>query len=97
MSLLYWCISQSIFLEQAKALWPDGTRRYNANLSRIGYSTMGLIITIVVRAIFILGLVGLGFRKVAFHIPIVSTNCAAISVATHCPKENVNAALLPVK
>jgi hypothetical protein len=97
MSFLHWCISQSVFLERAVGLWPDGTRNYKADSSRIGVSSIGLIFSVSVGGLFILGLVCLGFRKVTFHLPIVSTNSAAISAATHCPKEDVDACLLPVK
>jgi len=41
---------------------------------------------------------GIGwFRKVEFCLPIASTNSAAISAAAHCPVEDVDAHLLPVK
>ena len=97
MGILHWCISQSVFLVQTTAFAADGTRNYDADSSRVGFSSIGIMFAIVVGGLFILGTVSLGFKRLTFHLPIVSTNSAAISAATHSPSEDRDASLLPVK
>jgi len=96
--LLHWCISQAVFLVETTAFLPNGTRNPSADSSRVGFSSIGIVFGIIVGGVLILGLAGVGwFRKLEFDLPIVSTNSAAISAACHCPLEDVDAYLLPVK
>lgn len=97
MSFCHWCISQAVFLAQASAYFPNGTRNFEADDSRVGYSPIGIVFSIVVGVVFIISLIGLGFGKITFHLPVVSTNSAAISAAAHKAPGDGDAALLPVQ
>lgn len=95
--LLHWLVSQSVFLVSAAAFLPDRTRYYAADSNRIGYSSMGIILSLIVGVIFLAALLALGCRKIILRLPMVGTNSAAISAASHRPIEDDDAHLLPVK
>ena len=94
--LLHWLVSQSVFLVTAAAFLPDGTRDYSAGSYRVGYSSLGIVFSLMVGVILIAALLGLGCRRVMFKLPMVGTNSAAISAASHRPIEDDDAHLLPV-
>lgn len=88
MSLCHWSISQAVFLARASAYFPDGTRNFAADSSRVGYSPPGIAFSILVSGAFILSLVGIGIGRVTFNLPVVSTNSAALTAAAHkAPKD----------
>lgn len=96
-SLLHWLVSQSVFLVTAAAFQSSGARDYAADSYRIGFSSMGIILSLILGVILIAALLGLGCRKITFRIPMVGTSSAAISAASHRPIEDDDAHLLPVK
>ena len=104
--ILHWLISQSLFLVVAQAYDDsgpvktdsyDGTSQNTANGSgQLGYSPLAIMVAVIVGgSAWIVG-VHLGLRRYKGGMPLVGSCSAAISAACHQPKEDVNAAELPL-
>ncbi|KAF2492986.1 hypothetical protein BU16DRAFT_466268, partial [Lophium mytilinum] len=98
--LLHWLISQSVFVVQTAGWNADGSRNYQYDASRVGWSIMGIIFSLVSGCIIVLTVLLFGFRKLprgAQSAPLVRTCSAAISAQCHRPTEDKEAHLLPVQ
>jgi hypothetical protein len=97
LAMLHWFVSQSVFLAQSAAFTFDGTRNVDGDSSRVCFSSIGIIFSLGVGIVVVLGLACIGFQKVTFRLPVASTSSAAISAACHRPDEDEDASLLPVR
>ncbi|KAF2807166.1 uncharacterized protein BDZ99DRAFT_447454 [Mytilinidion resinicola] len=98
--LLHWLISQSVFVVQTAGWNADGSRNYEYDASRVGWSTMGIIFSLVAGCVIVFTALLLGFRKLprsAMFAPLVRTCSAAISAQCHRPPKDREAHLLPVQ
>lgn len=106
-SLLHWLVSQSIFLARV-TVWQDAkdeipieaTGRndyeYTTN-STIGYSCAPMLCAILLGATLLFVAFLVGYRKLPGDMPVAGSCSAALSAATHRPKSDVDASILPVK
>jgi len=98
--LLHWLISQSVFVVQTAGWNADGSRNYQYDASRVGWSIMAIIFSLVSGCIIVFIVLLLGFRKLprgARSAPLVRTCSAAISAQCHRPLEDNEAHILPVQ
>jgi hypothetical protein len=94
--ILHWLVSQSIFL--ANVTITDGNGNPVAkSLTTCGYSPIAIIFTLVLSTALLTFGIGLGFRKLNPHMPVVGSCSAAISAACHGPPDEVDAAFLPLQ
>lgn len=99
---LHWMVSQSVFVVQTTAYQSgrEGRRMPQKDASRIGYSTMGIILALATASLMILGLVVHSFirkyRGVPSYFPRMGMNSAAIAAFCHPPSEDTDASLFPV-
>lgn len=92
---LHWLVSQSLFLARVAAF--DGAEEDTENsIFTIRYSCVSIITVIILGAIVVaLGILN-GFRKFRPGMPLVGSCSAAISAACHQPREDIDAATLPL-
>lgn len=91
---LHWLVSQSLFLSRVESFANDGEE--GGLLSTVGYSCIAIITVIILGTIVVaLGILN-GFRKYRPGMPLVGSCSAAISAACHRPREDIDAATLPV-
>lgn len=105
-SLLHWFISQSIFLTRVQIY--DVTEKYGSPYdiyselldftptSSIGYSCPPILGAILLGAVMLAVLIGLGFRKLNPQMPVVRSSSLAIAAQCYRPDGDVDAAFLPV-
>lgn len=93
---LHWLVSQSLFLARAATFNSDGEENTRESISTVGYSCIAIITVIVLGVIVVaLGILN-GFRRYRPVMPLVGSCSAAISAACHRPREDIDAATLPV-
>ena len=104
--ILHWLVSQSIFLIRI-AVENNYSSVFSVNngglaspgeelISTCGYSPIAIITVIPLGVLLLLVLIASGFRKYKDGMPLAGSSSAAISTACHRPKEDVDAAVLPV-
>lgn len=100
--LLHWLISQSIFIVLTEGYIPgvEAQRQPRRDASRIGYSTIRIVLSIITWGAMILGLVLHSafrrYRHLPTYFPRMGTNSVAISAVCHRPLEDKEASLFPV-
>ncbi|KAK0926466.1 hypothetical protein LTR29_017860 [Friedmanniomyces endolithicus] len=88
---LHWLISQSLFLVRIKVL------QHNSFVqSQLGFSCAPILATIITGTILLIAAPAFGYRRLASHLPVASSCSAALSASCHRPKEDFDAAYLPV-
>ena len=93
--ILHWLVSQSLFLARAAAFSFDG-KEITRTISTVGYSCIAIITVIILgTVVVVIGILN-GFRKYRPGMPLVGSCSAAISAACHRPREDVDAATLPL-
>lgn len=90
--ILHWLVSQAIFLVRIVV---EETSRAELD-STCGYSPIAIITVIPLGALLLLVVIANGFRKYKQGMPLAGSCSAAISAACHRPREDVDAAVLPV-
>ncbi|KAI1090603.1 hypothetical protein F5B19DRAFT_462160 [Rostrohypoxylon terebratum] len=104
--LLHWLISQSLFLARITAICgdddpqacPGGQVDLANSFSTCGYSPFAVFITLLVSALLVLTIVGMGFRQYPGTMSMASTNSMVISAACHVLEEDQeDGHLLPVQ
>ena len=93
---LHWLVSQSLFLARAVAFDSDGVEDTRSSISAVGYSCIAIIFVIILGAVAITFGIWNGYRTYRPGMPLVGSCSAAISAACHQPKEDTDAATLPV-
>ena len=100
--LLHWLLSQSWFVIQTRVYTSTGEeaddgflRNPSLDSSVLGYSSIGIVLSLVTLVLFLIGLVTLGSRRLPYRrahtvmnsevirMPLVSTCSAAIAAACH--------------
>lgn len=97
--ILHWLVSQSVFLERTSVEYGSlttGADWEEVLISTCGYSPIAIITVLPLGALLLVVLIANGFRKYKEGMPLAGSCSAAISAACHRPKEDVDAALLPV-
>lgn len=94
--MIHWLISESIFLLRISTFY-EGSEGAASTSSQVGYSCPPILagVLIVLAMIFVVG--WLSCRKLASSIPIAGSCSVAIAAAAHRPKDDVDAAYLPVR
>ncbi|OJD32109.1 uncharacterized protein BKCO1_410003 [Diplodia corticola] len=100
-SILHWLISQSIFTVQTIAyVSPDFERDPTLDASVIGFSIMGLILSLILISTILIAVCSIGiFNKYdgkPYPMPLAFTCSAAISAACHAHPDDRDAHLLPL-
>lgn len=104
-AILHWLVSQSIFLARIVTFVDEqgsGGEFEDARLgaesagSQIGYSAGPVVAAILLATFMLLTVVGMGYRKFESNMPVAASCSSALAAATHRPKEDVNASVLPV-
>jgi hypothetical protein len=96
--LLHWSASQSLFVVQINVL-SEYPRQIDSsqNISTCGYSPIAIMITTLIGLIIMIIGIAQGSRSYPAGMPLAGTCSAAISAACHPPKDDVDAAFLPVQ
>lgn len=92
-STLHWFVSQSIFLARIKVFDSQGVEITDVGISTCGYSPMAIMSVIILGSIIVLVGIANGFRELSHKMPLAGSCSAAISVACHPPKADVDASL----
>jgi len=101
--VLHWLVSQSIFTVQTRAHYPgpDGPRKPSVDTSRLGFSTIGIILSVGLGGILTCALVLNSYRSYSIAVPenfpLMATNSAAIEANCYGPVEDKDAYLYPVQ
>lgn len=97
---MHWFMSQSIFLAMIKRRtvpYGNGDLMDNTSVT-CGYSIIPIIFSISLGGMMLLILIMLAvFRRLPAGMPLLGNCSAVISAACHRPKEDENAARLPVR
>ncbi|KAK4550052.1 hypothetical protein LTR36_003019 [Oleoguttula mirabilis] len=93
---LHWLISQSIFLARI-SVYNNGENTAADDVSEVGYSCLPILSVILLGSFMLIAALGFGFRKFASHIPVAGSCSVALAAAAHRPKDDVDAAFLPVR
>jgi hypothetical protein len=95
---LHFFISTSVFLVRTTFYDISGKLDEEASQSHVGFSSMGIILALLVGTTMVVALVLLAWlRKYPAEMPLVSTRSAAISANCHAMKGDEDAHLFPVK
>ncbi|KAI7276321.1 hypothetical protein KC345_g6807 [Hortaea werneckii] len=94
---LHWLISQSIFLARISTSDYKGQSSSGSDFSEVGFSCLPVLLAILLGTVMLLAALGCGFRKFASHIPVAGSCSVALAAAAHRPKDDVDAAFLPVQ
>jgi len=94
--LMHWLVSQSIFLARITVYTLDGVEDTKNSIATCGYSSIAIIFVLIVGGIMLLISLATGFRRFKPGIPLASSCSAAISAACHAPRDDGDAAVLPV-
>lgn len=92
---LHWLISESIFLVRVD-YYQQGEQDESLSFSRTGYSPLPILIVLVLGITMLTVLVAHAFRKLSSPMPVVGSCSVAIASACHRPKDDTDAAFLPV-
>ncbi|KAF5381867.1 hypothetical protein D9757_008366 [Collybiopsis confluens] len=96
-TLLHWLVSQSIFLVQV-IYYDESDSDYNSTISSCGFSSLGMILTLIVGGTLILGALIFGyFSYFDGDMPFVGSCSAAISASCHPPIPDGSDPLKPMK
>ena len=101
--LLHWLVSQSVFIVQTTAYGPgpSGQRIASNDASRIGFSSIGILLSTLWGSVMLFILLLNSFVRSYPSFPPdmarMATNSAAISAACHRPSSDTDAHLLPVR
>jgi len=103
-AVLHWLISQSIFLARITDVvdevgygdlpLPETLTQHPSNL---GISVAPILACIVLASLMLLAVIATGFRKLKSEMPVASSCSFALAAATHRPKDDHDAAVLPIK
>lgn len=93
---LHWIISQSIFLALINQ-YDDGVESSEGNITSVGYSCPPIVVAILIGALLSVVAIGMGFQRFKSEMPVASSCSVAIAAACHRPKDDVDAAYLPVQ
>lgn len=80
-SILYWSVSQSIFLTQIASYSKEGDLVNNAVISTCSYSLSAITLTIIIGTCLAFFIVLLSIRQYKHRIPLAGSCSAAISAA----------------
>lgn len=95
---LHWLISQAVFLVRAETNVDGKIDEDTANISAVGISPAPMVVVLIIGSCFTLLAFGLGFMKLRGSSMPVAASCSfALAAAAHRPKDDVDAAVLPVK
>ncbi|GAB1740943.1 hypothetical protein NU219Hw_g6013t1 [Hortaea werneckii] len=94
---LHWLISQSIFLARVYVSDYKGQETDESNLSEIGYSCLPILLAILLGIAMLVTVLWYGCRKFPSSMPVVGSCSVALAAAAHRPKDDVDAAFLPVQ
>ncbi|KAE9967745.1 hypothetical protein EG327_011328 [Venturia inaequalis] len=92
-SVLHWLISQAVFVVNTNGFDTKGLPHSTGNTSRVGFSSLGIILALVLGGVMVTVLILIGFRKLPSGIegmPLASTCSALISSACHTAPEDRN-------
>lgn len=101
--VLHWLVSQSVFTVQTSGYspGPNGQRVPSVDASRVGFSALGILLSTLLGALLLVGLLGLSiFRRypeVPEYFPRMAVNSAAISANCHRPLKDDDASLFPLR
>lgn len=95
-AVLHWVISQSIFLARIE-VYDDGKKVNSSSASSVGYSCPPILTAIIIGIVLSIGAIAMGFRRLKGAMPVASSCSVAISAACHRPKNDIDAAYLPVQ
>jgi hypothetical protein len=84
-ALLHWMQSQTIVLVEVNVLEPNGTFTDDDAVHSLGYSTLALLITLIIWTVMICSLLALGWTTYFPGAPLVESSSLAISAACHTP------------
>lgn len=95
---IHFLVSESIFVVKLRAIAQNGKEDPEQSFVTCGYSMLALLVTIIVGVVFVLTIIGFGFRRYRPGMPLVKCSSAAISAACH-PRgdEDADAALEPLQ
>ncbi|RAH70543.1 uncharacterized protein BO66DRAFT_450920 [Aspergillus aculeatinus CBS 121060] len=82
-TLLHWLISQSLFMIGIEAFGSDGLRAAASDFITCGWSPAGMVGSIVVGLVMVLGVFCLGRRRFESAMPVASSCSLAITAACH--------------
>ncbi|GAB1731132.1 hypothetical protein NU195Hw_g3572t1 [Hortaea werneckii] len=94
---LHWLISQSIFLARISTSDYKGRSTSGGDFSEVGYSCLPILLAILLGTAMLIAAFACGFRKFASHIPVAGSCSVALAAAAHRPKDDIDAAFLPVQ
>ncbi|KAI7269566.1 hypothetical protein KC343_g3010 [Hortaea werneckii] len=94
---VHWLISQSIFLARISTSDYKGRSTSGGDFSEVGYSCLPILLAILLGTAMLIAAFACGFRKFASHIPVAGSCSVALAAAAHRPKDDIDAAFLPVQ
>lgn len=100
LAVLQFFISQSLYLVQATSFNANGSRNYHNDSTRVGYSLLGIILSLFLGRSTVVAVAILSLRKypgAPANIPLVSTCSVAISAACHPPQGDDNSYRVPLR
>lgn len=100
-TVLHTLVARSVFLVRTAAYGPglDGARMGHRDASRVGFSSMGILLSTILGFLILLSLLFSSFRKyygVPKHLPRMGNKTAFISAACQRPAGDGDAYLFPV-
>ncbi|THX04654.1 hypothetical protein D6D18_03211 [Aureobasidium pullulans] len=96
MAVLHWLVARSIFLVEVNPYDYDGVVLID-KISACGYSTMAIVLSLMVSGVIILALLAVGARRLEPDMPLASSCSLAIAAACHTLWREEDAELLPLK
>ena len=98
-AILHWCLSQAIFLLRIEVYSHlDANARLDwDSITTCGYSSIAVLISMLVSVIGIVGGLALGFLKTQAGIPLGAGCSAIISAGCHRPEIDIHASVSSVK
>lgn len=93
-TILHWLVSQSVYLVSTSYMYRSQIQQ---TLLQCGYSTTPITLTLGTGFLMLAVLLFYGFQCYDRSVPQASGCSAAISAACHAPRDDLNAALEPLK
>jgi hypothetical protein len=95
-ALIHWFVSRSLYFVRVNVFGPRGEAQPDRLISGSGFSTLALLMVIIMLVIMALFLAWVSFRKLPSSIPLIGTTSAAVSAVCHHPNDPETEAYKPL-
>lgn len=95
-ALMHWLVSRSLYLVRISIIGPRGEPQPDKLITACGFSTLAMLMVIVLWGVMVVFLLVVSHRKLSQSIPLIGTTSAAVSAMCHHPNDRATEAFRPL-